>query len=174
MRGLVLFNGKYGATDQYASWIGNRLHVPTVEAGPLSSILLQDYEYLVIGSSVYMGKLVLADWLKKYASLLKNHKLFIFIVCATPSTDKTGQDQIIRENIPESLLNKSSIFFLPGRLDLKALNWSDKFAIKVVRWFEKDPEKRKVLINGIDAVKEENISGFIGEIEKFSFSDKLR
>lgn len=114
MKGLVLYKGKYGATKQYANWVGEKLDATVVEAAALSSLLLQNYDYLVIGSSVYMEKLVLADWLKKNGDLFKNRKLFLFVVCATPSTDKVTQDRIISKNIPEAILANCSIFSCPA------------------------------------------------------------
>jgi len=173
MKGLLLFKGKYGATDQYANWIGSKLHIPAFEAGEITSVLLQDCDYLVIGSSVYMGKLILGDWLKKYSDILINRKLFLFIVCATPSKDSETQKRIIHENIPETILKNCSIFFLPGRLDLKTLNWRDKWLLKFACWFEKNPDKKKILLNGIDAVNEENIGNLLKAVETFTFSDKV-
>ncbi|WP_165939962.1 flavodoxin domain-containing protein [Dyadobacter psychrotolerans] len=173
MRGIVLFKGKYGATAQYANWIGEKLDAPVVEAPALSSLLLQEYDYLVVGSSVYMGKFVLADWLKKNGDLFKDRKLFLFVVGATASTDKVTQDRIISKNIPKAILANCSIYFLPGRLDLKTLNWSDNLLVKFAGRFEKNTLRKNVLLNGIDEVKQENISDLIKEVEAFAKIDKL-
>ena len=174
MRGIVLFKGKYGATEQYARWIGEGLNVPVVEEANFSSIVFHEFDYLVIGSSVYMEKLILADWLKENKDAFKNRKLFFFIVCATPSNDKITQDRIITENIPEAILPNCSISFLPGRLDLKTLGFLDKCLVTFAGWFEKDLVKKKVLLNGIDEVRKEHITDLLKEIETFAFSDNLQ
>ena len=35
MKGLVIYKGKYGATEQYAMWIGQELQMPVVSSDRL-------------------------------------------------------------------------------------------------------------------------------------------
>ena len=65
MKGLVIYKGRYGATKQYATWIAKELGLPAASADRFPVDELSKYDYFVIGSSVYIGKLEIRKWLKK-------------------------------------------------------------------------------------------------------------
>ncbi|MBS1598883.1 MAG: hypothetical protein JST75_11725 [Bacteroidetes bacterium] len=157
MKGAIVYKSKYGATRQYADWLGSKFKLPVMNADNLDSEKLDKYDFIVIGSSTYVGRLLLADWIRKNVAILQEKILFLFIVGATAPTDNERRDQILRDNIPDSLLNKHEIFFLPGRLDLKMLSWQHRVMIKLAAFVEKDPEKKKIMQFGTDAVKKENL-----------------
>ncbi len=153
--------GKYGATQQYANWIGKELTFPVVNAENLSLSDLSYYDFILIGSSVYFGKLLLNDWLKQNQQLLQKRKLLLFVVCATPSSEKEKQEKILRDSVPASILNSASAFFLPGRLELKKLTWMDRLILKAASKMEKDPAKRSAMLQDIDGVKKENLDSLL-------------
>lgn len=66
MKGLVIYKGKYGATKQYAMWIGQELQLPVASADRFPVGELSKYDYFILGSSVYIGKLEIRKWLKKH------------------------------------------------------------------------------------------------------------
>ncbi len=57
MKGLVIYKGRYGATKQYATWIGQELGLAVASADRFPLKELPKYDYFIIGSSVYIGKL---------------------------------------------------------------------------------------------------------------------
>src|SRR6187402_1256551 len=84
MKGLVIYKGKYGATKQYATWIAQELQLPVASADRFPIDQLLKYDYFILGSSVYIGKLEIKDWLKKNFTALMNKKIFLFQVAGSP------------------------------------------------------------------------------------------
>ncbi|HVU57177.1 MAG TPA: flavodoxin domain-containing protein [Puia sp.] len=146
MNGILLYRSRYGATKQYADWIGSDLRLPVIDPERMDQGLLATCDFLLIGTSVYYGELLLKAWLKEYVRDLQHKKLFFFIVCA-PSPDVSKHGQIIMDNIPSALLRPSTdIFFLPGR------------------WV---PEGQAVSPDN-DAVKKENTTELVEAVRSFA------
>ena len=59
MNGLVLYRSRYGATKQYADWIGAELRLPVIDPERVDEQLLTTCDFLLIGTSVYLGELLL-------------------------------------------------------------------------------------------------------------------
>jgi len=141
MNGIVLYKSRYGATQQYADWIAETLRLPVIDPERFDDRILAVCDFLLIGSSVYFGQLLIKDWLKKNEQYLKGKKLFLFIVYA-PSPDGDKQDQIIQDNIPDAVRAAADIVFLPGR------------------WITQT-------IFLMDGVKKENIEGLLMAVRSF-------
>lgn len=155
MKGVIIYKGKYGATRDYATLLSKELDLsvftPTITGGAL-----MDADYVLIGSAVYIGKLQLQNWLIRNEKWLKTKKLFFFIVCGTPATDKEKTDKIIADNIPLSLRN-NTVFFLKGRMLKHNLSWTDRLLLKMGAWFTKDPEEKKRMLGDFDGVEAANL-----------------
>jgi menaquinone-dependent protoporphyrinogen IX oxidase len=165
--GTVICKSKYGATLQYATWIGDELKLPVVVPERMDARILSACDFLLIGSSVYVEKLLIRDWLRQNRTLLQNKRLFLFVVCATPSSEPEKQAGIIDQNIPKGLIAPEDIFFLPGRVVIQDLSLMDGLMIKIGARLEKDPVKKQVMLSGIDAVKKENISEILKSVRAF-------
>ena len=74
MNSLVIYKSKYGATSQYAEWIAADLNLRALESEEVSNVELEDHDTLIIGSSVYIGKLLISKWLKNNLSILMEKK----------------------------------------------------------------------------------------------------
>jgi menaquinone-dependent protoporphyrinogen IX oxidase len=157
MKGIILYKGKYGATRQYANWIGEALHWPLFTPEQLLDETIDATDVVVIGSSVYAGRLTLHAWLRKHAHQLLRKKVFLFIVCATPADKKEVLEQIARHNIPALLQDRVNVFFLRGRLVINDLNWIDKLMLKLASGATKDPDEKQRMIHGFDAMNKENV-----------------
>jgi menaquinone-dependent protoporphyrinogen IX oxidase len=167
MKGIVIYRGKYGATTQYATWLGETLEMPVHEIERLSIDDLAAYEYLIIGSPVYIGRMLIKDWLQKNADFLSHKKVLFFVVCGSAG-DQQKQESIIRQNIPIQLTGSSEIYFLPGRVELSKLSWFDRLLIKVGAFLEKDPHKKQMMLRGYDAVRREYTYPLIKSILNYS------
>jgi menaquinone-dependent protoporphyrinogen IX oxidase len=76
MKGIIIYKGKYGATEQYAKWLGQDLDLPVSTAEDIKNERLNAYDYFIIGSSVYMGKLQIRKWLFKNKNFIKDKRIF--------------------------------------------------------------------------------------------------
>ena len=168
INGAVIYKSRYGATEQYAGWIGGELKLPVLAPERLDESIISACDFLIIGTSVYMGKLLIKDWLGHHKKLLMGKKLFLFIVCGSAALDLQAQDQIIKTNLPEGLFTPESIFFLPGRLSRKDLSLADRMLLRLGARLEEDPIKKASMSHDIDAVKKENITDIIKAVRGFA------
>ena len=165
MKGTIVYKGKYGATKQYAEWLGKALDATIVTPEKFTAPDLLYSDYIVIGSSVYIGELQLHAWLRENADMLKTKKLFLFIVCGTPSTDKEKTEMIIKRNIPTSL-QQSEIYFFPGRVIRQQLSWKDRLLLRIGSMFAKKPAEKETMSKDFDRVAHDHINPLVNSVKK--------
>jgi menaquinone-dependent protoporphyrinogen IX oxidase len=167
MRGLVIYKGKYGATKQYAMWIGQALKLPVASADRFPIDELSKYDYFILGSSVYIGKLEIKDWLKKNFDLLQNKKIFFFQVAASPVTQIEKRESFNKASLNATILKKIQFYYLPGRMIIRNLSAWDRFMLKMGAKLTKDPVEKKAMLTDFDHVKKENILPVIEAVRNF-------
>jgi len=169
-KGAIICKSRYGAARQYAEWLGDRLDLPIFDPDT-DAPQLKDYDYLVIGTSVYVGKMLLKKWLDHHKDELSARKIFYFVVCATPGTEKNKQQKIIRDNIPPNLINEPSTFFLPGRLKIRQLSWRDWLILQLGARMEKDPQKKAAMRHDMDGMNIDYLDPLIQAVRTFVTQD---
>jgi menaquinone-dependent protoporphyrinogen IX oxidase len=115
-RGAIICKSKYGATKQYAEWLGKKLDLPIFDPDK-EFVRLMSYDFLVIGTPIYYGEMLIRKWLDSHKQELAHKKLFYFVVSAAPP--------------PTALLDKRDVYCLPGRITLARLNWKEKFILRL-------------------------------------------
>src|SRR6187399_1698756 len=168
MKGLVIYKGKYGATKQYAMWIGQELHLPVASADRFHTNELMNYDYFILGSSVYIGKLEIKDWLKKNFYVLQNKTIFFFQVAASPVEQIEKRQGYNKASLPPSILKNIEFYYLPGRMIMRNLSAWDRFMLKMGAKLVKDPMEKKAMLTDFDHVKKENILPIIETIRNFT------
>src|SRR6185295_5061094 len=113
MKGIIVYKGKYGATKQYADWLARELQLPVFSADNIRALQLREYDVILIGTSVYIGKLKIAAWIKENQSILDGKKLFLFLVSGTKPTEREKLDAYVRSGIPDNIRVTCKIYFLP-------------------------------------------------------------
>jgi menaquinone-dependent protoporphyrinogen IX oxidase len=156
-KGAIIYSSRYGATKQYAEWLAGMLKWPLLIAENTTNKDLAVFDTLIIGSSVYVGRLLIKNWLKSHNPALGDKDLSFFIVCGTPASEREKQETITRTNIPHDLIGPNNIFFLPGRLTIDRLSWRDRFMLKMGARLLKDPVKKAAMLKDIDEVKKEHL-----------------
>lgn len=164
MKGLVIYKGKYGATKQYAMWIGQELRLPVASADRFPVDELPKYDYFILGSSVYIGKLEIRNWLKKNFDLLQNKKIFFFQVAASPTEQIEKRESYNIVSLPTAILEKIRFYYLPGRMIMRNLSAWDRFMLRMGARLTKDPMEKKTMLTDFDHVKRENILPVIDAI----------
>ena len=173
MKGVIIYKGKYGATAQYAGWLSEDLQLPLLEPEDVSPEMLSRYDYIIIGSSVYIGNLQVKDWLKRFEGVLAARKVYFFIVCGTPMEQTEKLAVIASSNVPGLLRRGNNIFFLRGRLVKNQLSFMDRFMLKVGAMLQKKQEDGKRMLQDFDGVKRENLKPLIQEINSMRVSGRL-
>lgn len=152
MKGVIIYSSKYGATEQYANWLSEALDWPVYTPETLTYEALERADTVLVGSPVYVGALRIKSWLESNTGRLERKRLFLFVVMATPASERAAQLRMAARNIPASLLREDNIFFLGGRLVKKRLSWTDRMLVKMGARAEKDPNKRKNMELDFDRV----------------------
>jgi menaquinone-dependent protoporphyrinogen IX oxidase len=168
MKGVVIYKGKYGSTKQYAGWIAEATGAEMLPPETLHRSMMDELQFIVVCSAVYMGKLLLKKWIKKNYQIFRDKKLFLVIVCATPSSEENKRKKILQDNIPDNLRGGLDVHFLPGRLIIERLSWKDRMFLRIGTWLEKDPIKKLAMKNNIDGVRKENVFDIIRKIESYA------
>ena len=167
MKGLVIYKGKYGATKQYAIWIGQELHLPVASADGFHTNELMKYDYFILGSSVYIGKLEIKDWLKKNFYVLQNKKIFFFQVAASPVEQIEKRQSYNKASLPPSILKNIQFYYLPGRMIMRNLSVWDRFMLKMGAKLVKDPMEKKAMLTDFDHVKKEKVIPIMEGVRTF-------
>jgi menaquinone-dependent protoporphyrinogen IX oxidase len=167
MKGVIIYKGKYGATRQYAEWLAEELKFIIVDPKNCENEL-KSSNLVILGSSVYIGKLQLTDWLQAYADLLKGKKLVLFIVCGTPAHEKEKLESYVRASVPPGIRQQCQIYFLPGRLIQKKLSLKDKFMLWMGAMLSREADVKKGMQTDYDAVKRGNLNELIRNVREIS------
>ena len=167
MNSIIVYKGKYGATKQYAQWLAKELNIPAFSTGEVSEKYLRDSSVIVIGTSVYIGKLQVSKWLRKNVQTLKDKKLFLFLVSGTPPNEKEKLMEYVWSGVPKELMDQCDISFLHGKMIYKDLGWLDKFLLKTGARLvkSKNPAEAERMITDFNDVKKENLFQLIDLIK---------
>lgn len=166
MKAVIIYQGKYGSTAQYAQWLAESLGLPLINSIAANTTTARHQDCLILGSSVYAGKRSLHRWPKQNLTWLADKKIFFFIVCGTTADNEQQQAAMIRYNIDPLIKANCDFTFLPGRLMPDRLNWTDRLMIKMGAWLESDREKKAAMGKGFDRVARKELDGLISKVGK--------
>jgi hypothetical protein len=114
LNGVIVYRSRAGATQQYAMWIKEELRIPMIDPERLDDRILSICDFVVIGTPVYTGEMLVRDWLWSNHHRLSKMRLFLFVVCAHFS-DSEKRRMMIDDNIPPDIVRCCELHFLPGR-----------------------------------------------------------
>lgn len=172
MNSLILYQSKYGATAQYATWLGDEWHLPVTEATDVNLSNLEPGSLLIIGSSVYIGKLRIAGWLKENEDQLNHHQLILFVVSGTPLNETEKLFQYVKGSVSPELFKRLRIFFLPGRLLYSKLSRWDRLMLRMGALFA-GKENGAKMMSGYDNVKRGHLLELNDHIRPILSADRV-
>ena len=172
MQGHIIYQRKYGATRQYAEWLNGMLKIPVSTTKEIKAIEIENADYLVIGSSVYVGKLLIRHWLKENVADLVNKKIFMFIVSATPATDKLKLESFLL-SVPAEIRYLIEIYYLPGKVIKKDLSFLDNIILHMGAWLTKDPVEKKKMLTDFDFIDINKLNELVSSVQSFEKSHEI-
>lgn len=167
MNAIIVYKGKYGATRQYANWLGRELGIIVTRAEKIKGEQLKKYDMFLVGSSVYIGQLQIKKWLKRNLEFLRNKKIFFFQVAGTPPQEREKRQGYNLAGIPAELIKDCEFYFLAGRMSVQKLSTWDRFLLKMGARMTKDPVESKRMLTDYDDVKKNNLDEMINGINKY-------
>lgn len=152
MKGLIVYYSKYGGCEELTRQLQTQLDVDCVNVDMFEHNL-NDYDYVIIGFSVYAG--MLSSKCKTFIQENKNELLKkpLFMFHAGLSKDKETVDKVYQENFEQDI--KEHILYydcLGGCLPFKKMNFFEKTIIKMLNKGNKmvNKEQMKENVNLID------------------------
>jgi menaquinone-dependent protoporphyrinogen IX oxidase len=170
LNGAVIYYGKHGSTRQYAKWIAEDTQLPLIDLGKEKPDL-DKFDYLVLGSAVYTGRLFLHKWLKKNWEMLREKPVLLFSVSGSPKDDP--EFQAMKENsLPEEIWDELTFCPLRGSLDPEQLSWFLRTMLKFAGRMQKDAEVRDRMINGFDFMDRDAILPIVSWINRVEEAER--
>lgn len=140
MKTLILYATKYGTTEKCAKILSELLkgEVDLINLNKVKHVDLSQYNRVIIGGSVYMGKIhkEIAEFCSNHAGALKDIKLGLFICCMREGEVAETE---LNEAFPEELLTRASAKdYFGGEFVLKKMGFMDRLIVKKVSKIDND------------------------------------
>ena len=129
--GVILYQSKYGATKKYAKWLEEETGFDCIETKKAKIDFLQKYDVIVLGGGVYASGIAGLQFIKKNIGQLKNKKLIVFAVGASPYDEKAILQ--IRELHFKKELNDIPLFYCRGAWDEEKMKFVDRTLCKMLQ-----------------------------------------
>jgi len=165
MKGLVVYKSKYGSTKQYAHWIAEGLGIDCINVDLATEKMLEDYEFIVVGGSIYMGKMKIAEWLTNHWEFLKHKKVYFFSVGDMQASETEKVKNVWSLNFSSEILSAIKCKHLSGRSCFRELNLLDKFLIFFASMRVKDKKIRARMLGESDHMSKESALSYVAEIK---------
>ena len=161
---LIAYQSKYGSTKQYAEWIHQEIRGALVNIENGDKPDLTRYDIIIIGSSVRVGNIVIAPFIKDRWSIMKGKKVILFTTSGTPPQHPKIQS-IYEKSLPEEIRKEIKYFPLHGRISRENLTLFDKFLITIGKIMEQDETLKKDMGKDFDGVQRENLLPLLEYLE---------
>ena len=160
-RAAVIYKSKYGSTKQYAEWVGESLGIPVFSLDDVDREQVKDYDVVILGGYIRIGKIQVADFLVRNWDLLQNKKIILFSVSAARPTDPEVE-KFYEENVPADIRAQIRFFPLWGRVS--SIDLTDTLLLTVPRTAN--------YIKFLLTPKAENRSDYGKSLEKFDHVER--
>lgn len=124
MKGIVLYQSKYGSTKKYAEWLKEATGYDCIETKKslVSDILA--YQLIILAGGIYASGIAGLPFLKKNIEKLSGKRIAIFCVGASPF-DEAAFEQVRERNLKGQLKN-IPCFYGRGAWDEKSMSFKDR------------------------------------------------
>jgi len=161
MNGVIFYDSKYGATADYAGWTAEATGLPIYqisnpEADP------DRFDFLVVGSPVYLYKVMLRSWIEMHIPCLTGRPVLLFTVSGAPAGDRL--DGWLADSLPRAFVAHARHFALRGRLDRQKLSWVDRFLLDWDARRNPDPVEAQREREGFDAMDRKAIAPLVAAV----------
>ncbi len=149
---LIAYGSKHGCTEKCANLLKEELDgkVDLINLKDTNKINLSKYEKVIIGGSIYMGKIQkeVSKFSSKNLEILKEKEIGLFI-CAMQSEEIVEKE--LNENFPKELLDVAK----------SKESFGGEFIFDKLGFMEKEVVKKVVKVNSDkSSILKENISKF--------------
>ena len=108
-----------------------------------------NYDLLILGTSIIVGKPTISRWMKKNWPMLWGRKLLLYSVSGT-APGNPDLNTWMHRHLGEQIMSGVEYVPLRGRLDLDELPWFLRILLKLGGKASKDPETKRRMSEGFD------------------------
>ncbi|HHT24712.1 MAG TPA: flavodoxin [Clostridiaceae bacterium] len=131
MKGIILFQSKYGTTKKYAEWLSEETGFSVIEIKKAKIEDVKEYDVIILGGGIYASGIAGISFLKKYFDILKEKILIVFCVGASPFNEEALRT-IAAKNLKNEL-SRIPCFYCRGAWNLEEMNVIDRTMCKMLR-----------------------------------------
>lgn len=130
-KGVILYQSKYGSTKKYADWLSEKTGYDCIETKKARVNDLKDYDVIILGGGVYASGILGFQFLKKNIAALKDKKIAVFAVGASPYDEKAIMQS--RELNFKDELSKIPLFYCRGAWNEDKMSFGDRTLCKMLQ-----------------------------------------
>lgn len=133
MSTLLVYGSKYGSTKKCSELLKEKLkgNVEIVDIKKVEALDFNRYEKIIIGSSIYVGKIQkeISEFCRSYSEVLKTKKISIFLCCMNEKDiEKQMSDNFSKELLDSSIAKG----YFGGEFNFTKMNFIEKNIIKMI------------------------------------------
>ena len=150
MKGIIIYKTKYGTTKKYVDWLIEDTKFDSIEVDKANINSVKDYDTIILCGPVYASSIKGLSFIRKNYNNLKDKKLAIFGVGASPLEDTTIEN-LMTFSIKKDL-KEIPLFYGRGAMDEDNLSFKDKMLCKLLRQALKkqDPSTYVIIGNNVE------------------------
>lgn len=136
MKSLIIYSTKYGCAGKLAALIKKELNGECELVNIMKSSVpaLDDYDTVILGGSVYIGRIQkqLTDYAKEHLDTLLTKKVGLFL---SAGDAKAAENEAVRENaFPKALIDHAVTFDVLGyAYDIDKMSFFDRLILRMVK-----------------------------------------
>ena len=146
----VIYKSKYGSTEKYAKWIAEEVGADLYKSSQITPAQMEKYDVIVYGGGLYAVNILGLSLIKSNFQKIKNKKLVIFSVGASPENQKALAD-VKDKNFTQEMQAAIHFFHLRGALNYEKLTPKHRFMMHMLKNMieKRKPEDRDEDAKGI-------------------------
>lgn len=139
-KGIIIYQSKYGATKKYVDWLVENTNFDCIETPKANIKDIEKYNTIILCGGIYASGIAGLSFMRKNYNILKDKKLAILCVGASPYEEKAFE-QVKTRNLREDL-KKIPLFYGRGAWDEERMTFKDRTLCKMLQKAiaKKDPQ----------------------------------
>ena len=163
-KGIILYQSKYGATKKYVDWLIDETKYDCIETSNAKIKEIVKYDTIILCGGIYASGIAGLSFFRKNYDILKNKKLAILCVGASP-LEKQAFNEVKARNLKEDLKNIPT-FYGRGTWDEEKMSFKDRTLCKLLQKAiaNKDPKTYEPWMKALMDAMGKNVIGLIRNI----------
>lgn len=130
-QGIIVYQSKYGATKKYADWLREQTSFDSIKTPKAVLNQVAQYDTIILCGGIYASGIAGLSFLKKNISKLKDKKIGILCVGASPY-DENAFHEIKAHNLKDELKD-IPLFYARGAWDESKMTFTDRTLCRLLQ-----------------------------------------